>query len=1462
VRSKSGLKIHHSLHPKMIQNTIHSMTRKPYAWLLGLTITVASPLKGLDLYVAPNGSDNNPGTLAQPLQTMEGAKLALSGVNRNQTIRVNFRAGTYFPTRTVFRTADGGANGNPIVYRSYPGETAFFDGAEFVDNSSFSLASGSLANRIPAVARGKTYVQVISDPRMQQLLSDPNAIFSVNSRPQFLATYPNVGFLTATDRVAGTGNGSHDNPTGDVFSVAESFPHRELEAELLRGGRQVYADGYLDTEFARRRTPVGRTGGTGASRFVLTGITGAEFTRVSVSRCRIANFLYGLDSPGEWYFDTTDNRLYFWPLSGQIGASDRIGVTGGERPVECFNSSNLRFEKLVFRNIGGTGNGVIWINGSSNIEVAGCTFQSNIATQPPVNISEGSSNNKVTSCDFIDNGRAMILSGGSFNQTSVTAGGNVVDNCHFGNWQSRHIAGTQVSIVGAGNTLRNSVFHNIGSQAMVHRGVDHNVVQNEFFNVGFEEGDGGATYTGANFFSFGNLFRNNFAHHLIQVPGLIGRSAFFSDDYDAGETYDANVVYKCGDTGIKMNAGSGHTVTANVVISCRRGIALLGRPETYERNYNVARDLLRTDPNRDSKPNYIGRAEKVLGDFADNATATYNQEWDNSFWGQRYSLLRFMLRNPDGRLGMYPTQNRFYENGFQANSIDAEASPGFAAIRGSQQLANSRFENVNNLNFQFTSVPTGMKNIPFGNIGLRTDSYRSSVPNKNSYRNAIRQRYSGESSFRNERYNSGTVNALVYYNSGPLLMPDSQSGLGVKLGDATKNPAPPRGTVVVNLAADRYDYDLGTDTSPVLNGFQRISQITRGDITWSVAPRSVDRGSASGANAANRDLVFNSTTTTLSHKIANGVWTVVLNMGDASAPHDQMQVSAEGGQIVRGSINSNPGQFTAVNFDVNVSDGQLNLVFSDEGGSDANWVATRLSLVRKGDLPTGPANTVDSGPFVDQNEYFHDFGTEDSPVFNGYSKITQNTTQGYVRWASNNGIDSRDRGSGNNDLNRDFVFSSQARTLIHQVTNGAYKVTLNLFDANGQHDNMQVRAEGAIKLTNQTWGSSAGNQTLTFDVDVSDGALNLEFSDQGGSDQNWVLNRVIVAKDTSSSPPPPSGGGAFTSTADIGSASPAGSTTDNGSGSFTVQGSGGDIWGTADAFQFASDAVTTSTGELTVRIASLTNTNVWAKAGVHYRDSNTAGSKNVGVYVRPDGQVAMQWRDTTNGASSWHGTLLGGTGLAKWARLTKDGDSYTGAWSANGTSWTNIRTVTVNMGNDNLGGLALTSHANSTLATAVFTNYSSNWESASTAPPAGITPPTGLIQLEFRHSGKCVDNKAGTTNGVEYHQWTCGTHANRNFTFTSLGGGYYSIKSEKSNRCLDVANGSLADGGKLHQWDCDSGNVNQSWKLDDRGNGWFQLVSRRSDKCVDVENSGTGNSAKILQKNCDTTKQSQQLRFK
>lgn len=143
----------------------------------------------------------------------------------------------------------------------------------------------------------------------------------------------------------------------------------------------------------------------------------------------------------------------------------------------------------------------------------------------------------------------------------------------------------------------------------------------------------------------------------------------------------------------------------------------------------------------------------------------------------------------------------------------------------------------------------------------------------------------------------------------------------------------------------------------------------------------------------------------------------------------------------------------------------------------------------------------------------------------------------------------------------------------------------------------------------------------------------------------------------------------------------------------------------------------------------------------------------------------------------------------------------------------------------------------------------------------GITPPSGYTQLEFRHSTKCMDNKGLTANGSEYHQWSCGANANRNFRFEARGGGWWNIRSQKSNRCLDLASGDVTDGAKLHQWDCSTSNPNQSWKLVDQGGGWFNLVSQKSDKCVDVSGVSTANQAKIHQWSCHGGN-NQQMKFR
>lgn len=165
--------------------------------------------------------------------------------------------------------------------------------------------------------------------------------------------------------------------------------------------------------------------------------------------------------------------------------------------------------------------------------------------------------------------------------------------------------------------------------------------------------------------------------------------------------------------------------------------------------------------------------------------------------------------------------------------------------------------------------------------------------------------------------------------------------------------------LIVDLQAEQYQYDFGTKTSPVEPGYTRISPETSGDVTWKGKVNAADRGRSNGVNKINQDLVFSKDARRLRHLIANGVWRVTLNMGDQDFSHDQMGVRAEG-RLITNRVDSAKGQFvyvsddggstSAVTFDVKVTDKRLDLTFFDRGGSDPNWVATRMSLQKMSDL--------------------------------------------------------------------------------------------------------------------------------------------------------------------------------------------------------------------------------------------------------------------------------------------------------------------------------------------------------------------------------------------------------------------------------------------------------------------------------------------------------------------------------
>ena len=183
-------------------------------------------------------------------------------------------------------------------------------------------------------------------------------------------------------------------------------------------------------------------------------------------------------------------------------------------------------------------------------------------------------------------------------------------------------------------------------------------------------------------------------------------------------------------------------------------------------------------------------------------------------------------------------------------------------------------------------------------------------------------------------------------------------------------------------------------------------------------------------------------------------------------------------------------------------------------------------------------------------------------------------------------------------------------------------------------------------------------------------------------------------------PPPPPPLPAGWASRDIGSVSAAGSTSISGD-TWTLRGSGADVWGSADEFHFASRTMT-GDGTVLARVASVSNTDVWTKAGVMIRETLTAGSKHASMFVSPGKGLAFQRRTATGGATT---SLSGFAGAAPyWVAIVRAGTTFSAYISTTGANWTLVGSETISMGSTVYVGVALTSHRDGTLATATFTN--------------------------------------------------------------------------------------------------------------------------------------------------------------
>jgi regulation of enolase protein 1 (concanavalin A-like superfamily) len=209
---------------------------------------------------------------------------------------------------------------------------------------------------------------------------------------------------------------------------------------------------------------------------------------------------------------------------------------------------------------------------------------------------------------------------------------------------------------------------------------------------------------------------------------------------------------------------------------------------------------------------------------------------------------------------------------------------------------------------------------------------------------------------------------------------------------------------------------------------------------------------------------------------------------------------------------------------------------------------------------------------------------------------------------------------------------------------------------------------------------------------------------------------------------------------EVGSVAAAGSAS-YANGTFTVNASGADIWGTADEFHYVYQQLS-GNGVITARVASLTNTHSWAKAGVMIRETLNANAKNAATLITPGQGIAFQQRTSIGGTSTT--TTLVSVTIPEWVRLERNGTTFTAWHSENGTSWTQIGSVTISMGIDVYVGLAVTSHNDGVLTTAKVDNVSL---STSLAPTATISSPASSLTWKvgdtINFSGSATDAEDG-----------------------------------------------------------------------------------------------------------------------
>lgn len=703
---------------------------------------------GLELFVSPNGNDNNKGTMQSPWKTIQKAQLFIRDLKKGNAMPENgvtvwLRQGRYNVSPTLsFSSEDSGLAEKPVTFSAWKEEiVSIFNGTKIEPSQWQSLSSEAASRVHPKVKPEQLVALDISQMQVKNANPFPDKFinwtlfdFFVNDVRQPIAQWPNLDENIRDVNEPGwtTCNGSKDivtfhfaaggRPTdNDTVNELELDGTRRVERwrnSMIKGHR-IWLKGFWRIPWEAYTVRVGGIDPKDKTISLIVNANlgmGSKYSppadaensyRIGDGKekwCAV-NLLDEIDRPGEWAYDFKDKKLYYFPLDKK--KIDAYIADKSQAVVTVNNAQNIRFFNITVE--GSQGNGFDLKN-NTNITIAGCKIR-NVGSAGIWD--DNGMNTVIRSNDIFDTGGTGITIQNSGNRAKlIPANSEVVNNYIHHNGKLTYLYAIFVKN-SIGIRFANNLMHDIAAGGFSTLLVNDCIFEyNEFHNIALKVADMGAYYGYGGWTCYGNEIRYNFAHHIHRA------NAWYSDDGTSGKNFYNNIAHGA----IKpfLIGGGHHNIGRNnLVVDCEssgsiddRGIA---RKYFISNNYGKAvRDM-----NPDAEP-WKSYGQKLM--------EKYGYPKTDQLWSSKLDT----LWQPE-----YPNGSMLYDNVEVHGKGFSKPKTGTVTIRDNVSIKNiedAGFKDYKNMDLRTDNALILSKfpdlNTIFPKIGLYKDEYRKTVPSR------------------------------------------------------------------------------------------------------------------------------------------------------------------------------------------------------------------------------------------------------------------------------------------------------------------------------------------------------------------------------------------------------------------------------------------------------------------------------------------------------------------------------------------------------------------------------------------------------------------------------------------------------------------------------------------------------------------------------------------------------------